>query len=83
MINNKNEKVTLNSIAGYEEEKEEVKKIIKIINNYSKYSEQGIKIPKGLILQGPPGTGKTLFAKAITGECSVPFYSYSSDDESE
>lgn len=74
------EKVKLDNILGYKEEKEAVKKIINLLNNYDKYSKQGISIPRGLIFQGPPGTGKTLFAKAIAGECNYEFYTAFSND---
>ena len=79
-----NEKIKLNCILGYKEEKEAVQKIINLLKNYDKYSKQGVSIPRGLIFQGPPGTGKTLFAKAIAGECDYEFYTaFSSDIEEE
>ena len=67
------EKITLANICGYKEEKEQVRNIIKLLNNYKEYEKQGVTIPRGLIFQGPPGTGKTLFAKAIAGECNYDF----------
>ena len=51
---------TLNNIAGYENEKEELIKIIDILNNAEVYQSKGGYIPKGLILYGNPGNGKTL-----------------------
>ena len=73
-------KTTLDKVAGYEEEKEEITKIIRLLNNYQKYEKMGIDIPKGLILQGPAGTGKTLMAKAIAGECNIPFFYFQALD---
>ena len=51
------QKITLDNILGYKEEKDAVKKIINLLNDYEKYSKQGVSIPRGLIFQGPPGTG--------------------------
>jgi len=72
----KKEKINLDSIAGYFEEKEELKKIINLIQNYDRYKEMGIQVPRGIILQGPPGCGKTLIASVIANECNVPFFSF-------
>ena len=50
---------TINDIAGYKKEKEELINIIEILNNKEKYYAKGAYIPKGLILYGEPGNGKT------------------------
>lgn len=71
----------LDDIAGYEEEKIEIKKLINLFANYKKYEEKGVYIPRGLIFQGPPGCGKTLFAKAFASECGVPFYSFQPESD--
>ncbi len=65
---------TLNDIAGYEEEKQELLAIIDMFKNYEKYSEKGAYISKGLILSGSPGVGKTLFAKVLANEIGAPFF---------
>lgn len=76
------EKITLDRICGYKEEKEEVRNIIELLKHYDKYEAQGVNIPRGLIFQGSPGTGKTLFAKAIAGECGYDFnVAFSNDIE--
>ena len=67
-------KITLNDIAGYKNEKQELVEIINILNNKEDYYKKGSHIPKGLILYGQPGNGKTLFAKVLASECNFNFF---------
>ena len=73
-------KITFADVAGLEEGKEEVKEIVDFLQNPTKFTKLGGKIPKGALLVGPPGTGKTLLAKAVAGEAGVPFFSLSGSD---
>lgn len=69
--------VTFKDVAGQEEAKESLEEVIGYLNNPTKYTNIGAKLPKGVLLVGPPGTGKTLIAKAVAGEAKVPFFSLS------
>ena len=69
-------------IAGYEEEKKEMKKIVSYLKKPEIFDSIGAKLPKGVLFSGSPGTGKTLLAKAIANEAKVPFY-YASGSEFE
>ena len=72
--------INFKSVAGLEEEKEDLEEIVDFLKNPGKYTQVGGRIPKGVILVGPPGTGKTLMAKAVAGEAGVPFFSISGSD---
>ncbi len=73
-------KVTFNSVAGADEEKEELVEVVEFLKEPKKFIDLGARIPKGVLLVGPPGTGKTLLARAVAGEAGVPFFSISGSD---
>jgi cell division protease FtsH len=80
LLNESDNTVTFNDIAGIEEAKEELQEIIEFLKNPKKFTRLGGRIPKGVILMGAPGTGKTLLARGVAGEAGVPFYSISGSD---
>ncbi len=73
-------KFSFKSVAGLNEEKEDLEEIVDFLKAPAKYTRLGARIPKGVLLEGPPGTGKTLLAKAVAGEAGVPFFTISGSD---
>lgn len=73
-------KTTFADVAGQEEAKDTLKKIVDFLHNPKKYTEIGASLPKGALLVGPPGTGKTLIARAVAGEAKVPFFAISGSE---
>ncbi len=67
--------VNFQDVAGCDGAKLELEEIVDFLKQPEIYTQNGCKIPRGVILDGPPGTGKTLLAKAVAGEAKVPFIS--------
>merc|ERR1719461_2499559 len=72
--------VTFRDVAGCQEAKREIMEFVDFLQDSTRFTKLGAKIPKGALLCGPPGTGKTLLAKAVAGEANVPFFSISGSD---
>ncbi len=80
LLNEAQNKVTFDDIAGIEEAKEELTEIVEFLRDPKKFTRLGGRIPKGVLLMGPPGTGKTLLGRGVAGEAGVPFFSISGSD---
>ena len=65
--------VRFDDVIGCRDAKDELMFFIDYLKNPKKFTAQGLKPPKGVLLYGPPGTGKTMLAKAMAGESDVAF----------
>lgn len=65
---------TFENIAGYAQEKEELRRLCDIFNNRKTYEKKGAKLPKGIVFYGGAGTGKTLFAKVMASVCGLEVF---------
>lgn len=80
LLNENQNRVTFDDVAGVQEAKEELQEVIDFLREPKKFTRLGGRIPKGVLLMGPPGTGKTLLARGVAGEAGVPFFSISGSD---
>lgn len=66
-----------NQVFGMEALKQQCSFIIKLLRTEHQHE---VDIPAGILLSGTPGTGKSHFARAVAGECAVPFLSVNAAD---
>jgi len=57
--------MSLENIAGYENEKKDLLSLRKMLHNADTYRSMGIRMPRGVIFYGQPGVGKSLMVRSI------------------
>lgn len=50
----------------------QVREIVSMLKEPSKYAAAGARLPAGVLMAGPPGTGKTLLARVMAAQVSMP-----------
>lgn len=70
----------LNDVIGLTRAKKRLTEVIGWMKQPKKLASMQVELPTGFLFAGPPGTGKTLLAKALAGECQLPFFNVSAAD---
>ncbi|MSP54432.1 MAG: AAA family ATPase [Myxococcales bacterium] len=67
-------------VGGHEEIKEALGDVVDFLKEPARWTNAGVRLPRGVLLEGPPGGGKTLLARAVAGEAGAPFFVISASE---
>jgi transitional endoplasmic reticulum ATPase len=65
--------LTWDDIGGYEQVKDYMQNLVKILESEALLEKYDLKPPKGLLLYGPPGCGKSYLSKVLAAETEANF----------
>lgn len=68
------ERVEWDEVVVSESVKQDLKSLVRLLEDPERTHSLGLEIPVGLLLVGPPGTGKTLIARLIASQTKRSFY---------
>src|SRR5581483_7447757 len=68
------ERVDWDEVVVSESIKQDLKSLVRLLEDPTRTRMLGLEIPVGLLLVGPPGTGKTLIARLIASQTQRSFY---------
>ena len=68
------ERVEWDEVVVSESVKQDLKSLVRLLEDPSRTRSLGLEIPVGLLLVGPPGTGKTLIGRLIASQSKRSFY---------
>jgi len=73
-------KVTFADVGGCAEAKLLLGDVIEFLKSPGRWTDAGVRLPRGVLLEGPPGCGKTLLARAVAGETQARFFLVSASE---
>ena len=68
------ERVEWDEVVVEESIKQDLRSLVRLLEDPARTRTLGLEIPTGLLLIGPPGTGKTLIARLIASQTKRSFY---------
>ena len=68
------ERVEWDEVVISESVKQDLKSLVRLLEDSERTRALGLEVPAGLLLVGPPGTGKTLIARLIASQTKRSFY---------